>query len=77
MEKQREEKGRREERKNKEKQRAIITLCKEHSTSNRERSHFKAQIWAAQRAQQVTNLQYKCKDMSSNTKQLHKKSVMA
>lgn len=77
MEKQREEVGRREERKNKEKQRAIITLCREHSTSKGERSHCKAQIWAAQRAQQVTNLQYKCKDMSLNNKQPHKKLVMA
>lgn len=76
-EKHREEEGRREERKNKEKQRAIITVCKEHSTSNGERSHSKAQIWAAQRAQQVTNLQYRCKDMSSNTKQSHKKLGMA
>lgn len=36
-EKQREEGGG----KNKEKQRAIITVCKEHSTSNGERSHLR------------------------------------
>lgn len=76
-EKQREEEGRREERKNKEKQMAITTVCKEHSISNGEWSHFKTQIWVAQRSQQVTNLQCKCKVMSSNTKQLHKKLGMA
>lgn len=52
-------------------------MSKESGTSTGERSHFTAQIRAAQRAQQVTNLLDKCEDMSSSTKQPHKKLGMA